>query len=183
VIELFQVASTVQAFCEREGLDFCFIGGLALQRYGEARVTRDVDLTVLAGFGGEERIASRFLREFSPRIPDALGFAVANRVLLVEVAGVGVDVSLAALPYEEELVARATAFAFIPGQPLRICSAEDLIVLKSFAARPQDWIDVGNVIARQVTLEWDYIVPRITGLAELKEEPEIVARLLALRDG
>lgn len=183
VIELFEVAAAVQAFCGREGLDFCFIGGLALQRYGEARVTRDVDLSVLAGFGGEERIANLFLREFSPRIPDALEFAVTNRVLLVEVAGVGVDVSLTALPYEEEMVARATEFAFIPGQPLRICTPEDLIILKSFAARPQDWIDVGNVIARQVTLDWDYIVPRITGLAELKEEPELVTRLLALRHG
>ena len=134
---------------------------------------------MLAGFGGEERIARLFLREFSARIPDALEFAVANRVLLVEVAGVGVDVSLAALPFEEEMVARATGFAFIAGQELRICTAEDLIILKSFAARPQDWVDVQNVITRQSALDWDYIMPRITGLAELKEEPELVARHLA----
>ena len=183
MIELFEVAATVQAFCEREGLDFCFIGGLALQRYGEARVTRDVDLAVLAGFGGEERVARLFLQEFSPRIPDALEFAIANRVLLVEVSGVGVDVSLAALPFEEEMVARATKFAFIAGQALLLCTAEDLIILKSFAARPQDWIDVQNVITRQASLDWDYILPRLTELADLKEEPQLVSRLLALRYG
>lgn len=32
---------------------------------------------------------------------------------------------------------------------IRTCSAEDLIVPKAFAARPQDWIDVEKVIVRQ----------------------------------
>ena len=46
-----------------------------------------------------------FLREFSPRSPDALEFALAHRVVLLTVAGIGVDLSLAALPYEEEICA------------------------------------------------------------------------------
>ncbi len=96
-------------------------------------------------------------------------------------AGIGVDISLAALPYEEEMISRATPFEMVPGRTLRICSAEDLIILKSFASRPQDWIDVENVIVRQRVLDWDYILPRITLLAELKEEPEIVIRLAMLR--
>jgi len=181
MIELFEVAATIQAMCEREGFAFCFIGGIALQRYGEARVTRDVDLAVLTGFGDEERVAQGFLREFSPRIPDALAFALEHRVLLLEVAGIGVDLSLAALPYEEEMISRATLFELLPGRALRTCSPEDLIVLKAFAARPQDWIDVDNVIVRQPVLDWGYILPRISMLAELKEEPEIVTRLTALR--
>jgi hypothetical protein len=182
MIELFEVAAKVQALCEREGFAFCFIGGLALQRYGEPRVTRDVDLAVLAGFGGERPIAEAFLRAFAPRIPDALAFALTHRVLLLELGGVGIDLSLAALPYEEEMISRATAFEFVPGQPLRTCAAEDLIVLKAFASRAQDWIDVENVIVRQSTLDWDYILPRITELADLKEEPEILAKLSALRE-
>ena len=180
MIELFAAAATVQEFCERRAFSFCFIGGLALQRYGEPRVTRDVDLAVLSGFGGERRVAEAFLAEFPARIPDPLSFALANRVVLLLVHGVGVDLSLAALPFEEEMVARATPFEFVPGQRLRTCSAEDLIVLKSFAARPQDWIDVENVIARQRSLDWDYILPRITELADLKDEPEIVGRLRSL---
>lgn len=47
-------ASEVQAFCFARQWRFCFIGGLALQRWGEARLTRDVDLTLLTGFGEEE---------------------------------------------------------------------------------------------------------------------------------
>jgi hypothetical protein len=40
---LFAAAGEVQRLCEDERWRFCFIGGLAVQRWGEARVTRDVD--------------------------------------------------------------------------------------------------------------------------------------------
>jgi len=44
---------------------------------------------------------------------------------------------------------RASAFEFEPGVLVRTCSAEDLVVLKVFAGRPQDWIDVEGTIVRQ----------------------------------
>ena len=70
-----EAAFEVQSFLVQAGERFCFIGALALQRWGEPRATRDVDLTLLCPFGGGA---------------------------------------------------------------LRICSAEDLVVLKAFAARPRD---------------------------------------------
>ena len=39
MIELMRVAADVQAFCEARRWRFCFIGGLALQRWGEPRET------------------------------------------------------------------------------------------------------------------------------------------------
>ena len=36
-------------------------GGLAVQRWGEPRLTRDADLTLLTGFGKEARFASALL--------------------------------------------------------------------------------------------------------------------------
>ena len=45
--ELIRVAADVQGFCESRRWRFCFIGGLALQRWGEPRETVDVDLTLL----------------------------------------------------------------------------------------------------------------------------------------
>ncbi|MGQ0541705.1 MAG: hypothetical protein ACT4O9_07635 [Blastocatellia bacterium] len=52
--ELVGVAEDVQNFCESKGWPFCIIGGLALQVCGENRLTMDVDITLLAGFGDEE---------------------------------------------------------------------------------------------------------------------------------
>lgn len=56
---------------------------------------------------------------------------------------------------------RASYFAYPPGIPLRTCSAEDLIVLKAFAGRGQDWVDVERIIVRQTgKLDWAYIRER-----------------------
>jgi hypothetical protein len=33
--------------------------------------------------------------------------------------------------------------------PLHTCSAEDLIVLRAFADRSKDWVDIEGVIIRQ----------------------------------
>ena len=66
---------------------------------------------------------------------------------------------------------------------MRICSAEDLLVMKAFASRPLDWNDVRGILVRQGTrkLDWRYIREELTPLCELKEEPEILRRLEALR--
>jgi len=58
---VFLAALEVEEFCRSRGWRFCFIGGVALQRWGEPRQTIDVDLTLLTGFGGEEAYADALL--------------------------------------------------------------------------------------------------------------------------
>ena len=41
MIELFRLAAEVQDFCQRQQWPFCFIGGIAVQRWREPRVTLD----------------------------------------------------------------------------------------------------------------------------------------------
>jgi hypothetical protein len=179
VNEVIRAAAQLQAVCEMQGWQYCFIGGLALQRWGEPRETIDVDLTLLTGFGGEETFVRELLRHFEPRIAEAGEFALAHRVLLARTkSGVGLDIALGGLPFEADVVARASMFAFPPQIPLRTCSAECLIVLKAFAARPKDWLDVEGIIIRQTgRLDWTYIRRQLQPLAELKESPEIMQEL------
>ncbi len=41
---------------------------------------------------------------------------------------------------------------------MRICSAEDLVVMKAFAARPHDCVDGKSVVARHYgQLDWAYV--------------------------
>ena len=49
--ELLEAAQEIQQFCRNRDWRFCFIGGIAVQRWGEARLTRDADLTVYTGIG------------------------------------------------------------------------------------------------------------------------------------
>ena len=183
MFELIRVAADLQNFCEARDWRFCFIGGLAVQRWGEPRETIDVDVTLLTGFGGEEPFITALLDRYAGRIDDVAVFARANRVLLLRsVSGVGIDIALGGLPFEESVVARATRFAFPGDVPLLTCSAEDLIVLKAFAARGRDWVDVESIIVRQAgTLDWVYIDEHLGPLAALKEAPEILTELAKRR--
>src|SRR3954447_4688191 len=95
-------AEDIQAFCEKNQWPFCIIGGVAIQRWGEPRLTQDVDLTVLSGFGDEEKVIDRLLQTYSARRPGAREFAVERRVVLLNAPnGTGVDIALGALPFEE----------------------------------------------------------------------------------
>ena len=177
--EVIRAAADLQAVCEAEHWRFCFIGGLAVQRWGEPRETVDVDLTLLTGFSHEDRFVSTLLERFEPRVDHAAAFARANRVLLLKSAsGVGLDIALGGLPFEELAVSRATVFTFPPDVPLRTCSAEDLLVFKAFADRPKDWVDVDGIILRQTgTIDWDYVRLQLAPLVELKEAPAILEQL------
>jgi hypothetical protein len=162
----------------------CVIGGIAVLRWGAARFTRDVDLSLWSGFGREDDYILPLLAAgYGGRIEDAAGFARRNRVLLITAPNsVPVDIALAALPFEAQAVERATLFEFAPGYSLRTCSAEDLIVFKLFAFRPQDLVDVESIAARQgKLLDWTYILENLTPLAEVKDEPAIMNTLARLR--
>ena len=76
MIELVETAEEVQLFCAERGWRFCFIGGLAVLHWSEIRATRDVDVTLLTGFGTEEPFVHDLIGHFQPRLTDALEFAL-----------------------------------------------------------------------------------------------------------
>lgn len=179
---IFGAALEVQAFCRDRHWRFCFIGAVAVQRWGEPRLTQDVDLTVITGFGSEASYVDAFLARFQGRRPDAREFALHNRVLLLRSgAGVPIDVALGAMPFEERAVERASEFRIQDGVALRTCSAEDLVVFKAFAGREKDWLDIEGIALRQHgRLDERLIWCELTPLFDLKEAPEAAPRLRAL---
>jgi hypothetical protein len=181
---LFDAAYDLQTSLEGHGWRFCFIGGLAVLRWGEPRFTRDVDVSLLCPFGAEDEVSVPLLDSgYRGRISDAREFARTSRVLLLENEdGVPIDIAFAALPFEEEVVQRSSLFAFENGRSLRTCSAEDLLVLKLFAFRPRDVLDAESIAVRQRGhLDWPYIEASLQPLAEVKDQPEIMATLQKLR--
>jgi len=181
---LFEAARDLQAFLTQRQWRFCIIGGMALLRWGDPRFTRDVDVTLLSGFGHEEQFITPLLASgYRGRIADAAGFALRNRVLLLQSPnGVPIDIALGGLPFEEVVVERSSLCEYAPGCALRTCSAEDLIVLKLFAFRPQDVLDVETIAIRQEgALDWGHIERHLGPLAEIKEQPEIMDFLARLR--
>ena len=179
MIEVIKAAAELQAVCISHRWQFCFIGGIALLRWGKPRETVDADLTLLTGFGGEEPFIQTLLKHFEGRIPDTAQFAQDRRVLLLRSSkGVGLDVALAGLPFEELVVRHSSLFEYPSNITLRTGSAEDLVVLKAFASRGQDWVDIEGIIVRQTgQLDWSYIREQLAPLAALKGAPEILDQL------
>jgi hypothetical protein len=111
--------------------------------------TENVDVTLLCPYGAEQQAVKPLLAAFASRVPDASAFAAKHRVLLLSSGkGIPIDVALGGIPFEERCVTRATEFDFGEVR-LLTWSAEDLVVLKTFAARPQDWVDIESVAVRQ----------------------------------
>ena len=113
---LLQAGARVQQLFERHGWKFCFIGGVANFRWGTPRLTNDLDLTLLTGFGGEAEFAAALLAEFESRLSEALEFATRNRVVLLRTEdGFGIDVALGAMPFEASAIERSSNAELVPG--------------------------------------------------------------------
>ena len=174
---LFEAAKEVSEFMASRHWEFCIIGGLAVQWWGEPRTTLDADMTLMAGWGEEERYVAAILDRFESRIPDGHAFALARRVLLIRASnGKDVDISLGALPFEVDMIRRAKLVEFAPGLLLPCCTAEDLFIMKAFASRPRDWVDAESILVRNVSLDTEYILVHLADLCELKEAPDILDR-------
>ena len=179
---LFAAAVDIERFCRQHEWRSCIIGGLAVQRWGDPRQTRDVDLTVMTGLGSEALYIDPLIEHYQARIAGAREFALAHRVVLVETtAGIPLDISLGALPFEGRVIDRASPYEFAPEVSVTTCSAEDLVVLKAFAARIQDWLDVEGILARQGSrLHRAQILEELNPLLELKEDFAAESTLRAL---
>ncbi|MCX8097630.1 MAG: nucleotidyl transferase AbiEii/AbiGii toxin family protein [Casimicrobiaceae bacterium] len=171
-----EATTDVERFCRSRAWRFCFIGGLAVQRWGELRATRDADMTLLVGWGHEEPYVDALLAEFESRLPaeQAREHALRHRVLLLKHPnGTPLDIGLGGLPFEERSIERASFFRVNERFGYTTCSAEDLIVHKVFAARPQDWVDVQAILRRQGDrLNWAQIETELEPLLDLLEVPE-----------
>ncbi len=145
-----EAAAEVAGFLESRGIPYAIIGGLALQRWGESRLTRDVDVVVLVDAEALHAFVDDALERFAPRIPDARAFGLRHRVLLVQTAeGVPVDISLGIPGYEEEALGRAQLLELPSGALVRVLGPEDLVIHKCVAGRARDAEDVEGILIRQ----------------------------------
>lgn len=147
---LVRAAAGILQFLESKNRPACVIGGIVVSRWGEPRATTDVDLTVLAVFGDERTVLAELLAQYPSRIPEPEAFADASRIALLRLPEhINADVSLAAFPFEREVLERSTDWRLSEDLSIRTCSAEDLVIYKLVAGRPGDIQDVIGIVARQ----------------------------------
>ena len=83
----FESAWRLHVFLGRRGIPYAIIDGIAVQRWGQPRLTREVHLTILLPPGREEPILHELVTAFPSRIDNAVVFALQHRVLPLVVPG------------------------------------------------------------------------------------------------
>jgi hypothetical protein len=182
--QLIRIAAELQATLEEAELPFCFIGGLAVQRWGRTRITRDVDGVIFTGLGNEQPVFDLLLSRYTARRDNAAQFAIDTRILLLkrDPPGVGVDLSLGTFAFEHHAIERSSLETYADDTQLRVCSASDLVIYKAFAGRPQDWEDIKGILARSHEhLDFALIYAELRVITELAEDDTPLRQLAALR--
>lgn len=151
------------------------IGGIAASFLGKPRFTEDVDAVFILSI---EDIPSLIeiakAEKIVPRIEKADEFARKNRVLLLvhSPTETKIDISLGALPFEEEMVKRGTIQSSAT-LSVRLPTPEDLIIMKAIAHRPKDMEDIRAVVDKQSRLDRKRIKYWVSSFAEVLEMPDL----------
>ncbi|MBI4487717.1 MAG: nucleotidyltransferase [Deltaproteobacteria bacterium] len=174
---IFEAAAEVAAFLDEQGVPYAFLGGLVVQHWGEPRATQDVDVVVVVPSEHEQAFLKVAAERFQPRLPNAIAFARRHRMLLLAASdGTPVDISLGIPGYEEEVMRRAVSVSFGELRPIRIVTAEDLIVHKCVAGRARDIEDVERILVRQhLALDLRYIRKWLRAFAPIVREHDVGA--------
>lgn len=152
------------------------IGGAAVSLLGRARFTEDVDAVFLLSNKDLPRLLEMAKQEgIEPRIENALEFAKKNRVLLLKhtPTDTSIDISLGALPFEEEMVERGRLYEVDDALQLRLPTPEDLIIMKAVAHRPKDLEDIRTIADKYPNLDVKHIEKWVKEFGEALEMPEL----------
>jgi hypothetical protein len=159
------------------------VGGLAVGAWGKARLTRDVDLKILLRRDERQRLLDLLAADYKPFKADLDDMFQHNGIAFVlSPEGVRIDVMLTDIEFDEQIIARAKMIELVPGRPARVCSPEDLIVMKIIAARPQDDIDVAGIIQKQgENLDNAYILKWLRDFEQVIDDSTLVQKYQQMR--
>ncbi len=153
------------------------VGGVAASLLGRPRVTKDVDLVALL----DDRrwpsfVAAGKRQAIEPRIGNAIDFARTSRVLLLKhvPSGTEIDLSFAGLPFERELIERATVRS-VRGVEFRLATPEDLLIMKALALRPRDIADIEAILELNADLDLERVHSTLQAFTEALEADDFVA--------
>ena len=158
------------------GIPYMVMGGQAVLQYGEARFTRDIDVTVaLTPDEANRLVLSLKSCGFAPIVEDVAGFVAKTWVLPVEQTGTGaaIDIVFSVLPFERQAIDNAR-IVIIEDVPIRFIPLEELVVQKLTAGRPRDIEDVEGIVEIQgEALDKDRVFNMLDGIGKDIGKPDL----------
>lgn len=170
-----QPLAALQKLMETTKHPWTIIGGVAASLLGKPRFTADVDAVTLVNLEDLPQILETAVKlGLKARINDPVSFARKNRVLLLrhEQSGINIDLSLGLLPFEKEAIRKSKRHK-VGKVSFCLPTVEDLIIFKAVAHRPQDMLDIQELINLHPKTDFKYIKKVVNEFARLLEMPEI----------
>ena len=167
--------SALQRLMKKSGCKWMIIGGVAASLLGRPRFTADIDIVALIEDKDILNVLKLARRSgFKARIKDAAKFAKRNRVLLLQhkKSNINIDLALGLLPFEKEAIKRSKTRK-VNNITLRLPTPEDLIIFKAVAHRPQDIMDIKEIVGNNPGLDVKYIKKITNEFALALSMPEI----------
>ncbi len=157
---------------ESARIRYMVIGGQAVLRYGEARLTKDVDITLgmdMDRLGDLLAVVGRL--GLSP-LADPETFTRQSMVLpcLEPTSGIRIDFILSYSTYELGALGRAQPVAMGAAQVMFV-SLEDLIIHKIIAGRPRDLEDVRILLLKNAQVDVSMIEGWLEDFSRALGEP------------
>jgi hypothetical protein len=171
----------VDRICRESRTPYAVIGGIAALVHGGMRTTQDVDITVYTEIGELDRVYKLFEKDFEAIRQDAMAFFERFFVLSLRHRqfAIRVDVAAALSGLERDAIQRSERRSFGEVE-INVCTIEDLLIFKLFAARDKDLLDVKSLIAHhREKLDVAYLRSRAKEFI-LLERSDVLERLNAL---
>jgi hypothetical protein len=152
-------------FLARNQVRHMLVGGLAVALRGQPRATADVDMVLAADVDEALALVQQLSNsKFRPLFADVEEVVQTSLILPLRhrEQGVKVDLAIGLSGFERQAVERAQ-LCEVAGTQIPVATAEDLIIMKSLAARPRDEQDLEGLVTAQASLlDWSYC-ERIAG--------------------
>ena len=162
------------------GVRWYLFGAQAAIFHGVARLTADVDVTVLPELHSTAKLASVMeANGFRLRVTATDDFVARTRVLpfVHSATRLPVDVVLAGPGIEEQFLDRAE-FHVLEGVRVPIATVEDLVTMKILAGRPKDLDDAkGMLRARSEEIDLDHVRRMLHLLEEALSQSDLLPQL------
>jgi hypothetical protein len=133
-----ELLERVAGALDAAGIRYMVVGGQAVLLHGEARLTKDVDVTLAAGLEHLDQVVSLARAARLEPLVDPESFTRRTLVLPCQdrESGLRVDFILSFSPYERQAIERARLVT-MGSTAVRFATAEDLVIHKrtSWAAR------------------------------------------------
>ena len=157
VEDLHQGLTLAAAALAHYHVPYALIGGVATGYRSQPRFTKDLDFLLNV----PQLVLPQLLEDLKRRgfefdTLDTIREWTQHHMVMLSFHGIRVDWLQSVIPAYVHVLDHATEETWL-NQPIRIASAEGLILLKLLAFRPQDQVDIQNLVAAQrdsLDLDW-----------------------------